>query len=306
MKVLITGGSGYLAWEIIRQIKQNGLFSIIASSSNPEKLADDDNYKGVELIPNNAIWDTDILDSVEIIIHTAFCRKSNGGELVKSLIFSQKLFQKAVSCEVGAIINLSSQSVYGCNKEGLPTEDGLLEPDYLYAMAKASSELLLESVLAGSKVTYTNVRLASLMGPSKDVPVNVLYKFVENSLNGKDICIQGGKQNFSFLDVRDAAEAIIGLLSVPYSEWYSAYNLGPEKLTNIKDLAQIACDCAVNEGMPAVRINLEEDDTKLNAGMNSARIYGTLRWTPRFSIEDTVEATVEYICSKGENTNAKN
>lgn len=296
MRVLITGGSGYLAWELIRQMKLKSNFEIVAASSDPSKIKGDSNYVGIQLIGNEMIWkDDDLMKTIDVIIHTAFCRKSDGEQLMRSLLFSKKLFERAVSCRVSAIINASSQSIFGSEKEELPSEDESYAPGDMYALSKWASELLLETIAEKSKTSHTSVRFASLMGPSKNVPVNVLYKFVQNALSGKDISIQGGKQNFSFLDVRDAADAIIRLLGIPFTEWKKAYNLGPQKQTNIKDLAQMVSDYAAKYGKMAVHIHLKEDDTQLNAGMNSRRLYETISWEPRFGIEDTIAATGERI-----------
>ena len=299
MKVLITGGSGYFAWELVRQMKQKDGLEIIAVSGDPIKIMTDSNYKGIWIVSNDEMWSNDnLMRSVDVIIHTAFCRSSNGEQLMKSLQFTRKLFEKAVCCGVSAIINSSSQSVFGAEKKSLPAEEELFAPGYLYALAKASSELLLETIAGKSTTAYTNIRLASLIGPSKNVPVNVLYKFVENALDEKEIIVQGGKQNFSFLDVRDAADAVIRLLALPFMEWKTAYNLGPQRQTNISELAKIAGSYAVQCGRAAGKVRLREDDTELNAGMDSRRLYKTLNWKPQFSIEDTVAATGEYIIAQ--------
>ena len=296
MEILITGGSGYLAWELVRQMKLRDGFEVIVASSDPAKIVADSNYSGVQLISNDEMWSNDsVMRHVDVIIHTAFCRKSNGEQLMKSLKFSQRLFEKAVCCGVNALINSSSQSVFGAKKGSLPAEEEFYAPDYMYALAKASSELLLETIADKSKTVYTNIRFASLMGPSKNVPINVLYKFLENALNEKDINIQGGKQNFSFLDVRDAADAVIRLLDFPFEEWKTAYNLGPQRQINIKELAQLARNYAAQRGRIVGEIFLKEGGTELNAGMDSRRIYEKINWKPQFSIEDTVAATGEYI-----------
>lgn len=289
MRVLITGASGYFAWELVRQLKQSNEHIIVGSSSNPNKLINDPNYSGIKLIHNNEI-DVE-LDSIELIIHTAFCRKSDGTDLIKSLCFSRDVFKKAAGKGI-SIINLSSQSVYGSVKEKLPKEDAICSPEYLYAFAKASSELLLDE-LAYGKSKYTNVRLASLMGPSRTVPVNVLYKFVANALKGIDIKIQGGKQNFSFIDVRDAVEATIRLIKV--EKWDSIYNLGPKAQTNIVELASIANNCALELVQKKVNVIINDTDESVNTGMNSDRIYKAINWEPSHKIEDIVKDTANYI-----------
>ena len=299
MKILITGASGFFGWELIRQMKSSGGFEITAASSNPQKLKDDANYSGVSLISNDDMWNDGLLmRSIDVIIHAGFCRKSDGEQLMESLIFSEKLFRQAVKCEVGGIINISSQSVYGSDKEDLPDENGKYAPGYLYALAKSSSELLLEAVCTeGTKTSFTNIRLASLVGLSKNVPVNVIYKFVERALANEDLSIQGGQQNFSFIDVRDAAEAIVKLLGVPCSKWDNAYNLGPEKQTNIVDLAKSVCEYAKRIGK-SCNYAIKEDNVYLNTGMDSGRLYNTIAWRPRFSIDDVVETTADYIAGR--------
>lgn len=111
MKILITGASGYLAWELIRQLSEAYDVNIIGTSSDPEKLRSDKNYSEVRLMNNQELLSSSLKD-IDIIIHTAFCRKSVGKDLVKSLKFSQKLFRKAVEEGIRGIINISSQSVY--------------------------------------------------------------------------------------------------------------------------------------------------------------------------------------------------
>lgn len=300
MKVLITGASGFYGWEIVRQMKLCGGFEIVAASANPAKLKDDANYQGVTLISNDMLWnDEALMQSVNVIIHAGFCRESIGEQLMQSLIFSKKLFEQAVKCGVDGIVNISSQSVYGSDKDDLPDESGKYAPTYLYALAKSASELLLESVVGegNTKTFFTNIRLASLVGLSKNVPVNVIYKFVERAMENQDLNIQGGQQNFSFIDVRDAAEAIIKLLFVPASKWENAYNLGPEKQTNIVDLARSVCEYAKSVGKTSKYI-IKEEEIYLNTGMSSELLYNTINWRPRLSIDDIVKSTAEYITGR--------
>ena len=305
MNILITGGSGYLAWELVRQLKQRTGHSISVASSDPAKLETDPNYIGVKCISNAQLWsDDDFMRSIDVVIHTAFCRKSLGDQLMQSLQFSKQLFQRAAALGTKALINASSQSVFGSSKDGVPAEDGTYAPGYLYALAKSASELLLETILENTDVAYTSVRLASLVGPSKSVPVNVLYKFVETALSGNDIHIQGGKQEFSFLDVRDAADAIVRITELPLDRWYPRFNLGPENRLSILDLAEKAIDYAAWQTGKRVQLHLAEDDTFLHAGMDSSRLYQALGWTPQFSIEDTIAATGEYIMKRNEKNNA--
>lgn len=289
-----------MAWEIIRQLKQKQ-HSVVVASSDPAKLVNDPMFAQVDCVDNTSILQDNFMQNIDIVVHTAFCRKSLGSELMKSLQFSQKVFQRAVETGIKGFINVSSQSVYGSNKKSVPAEDGMYAPGYMYALAKSASELLLETIAQGTNMTYTSVRLASLVGPSKNVPVNILYKFIESALHGKDIVIQGGKQEFSFLDVRDAAEAIIRITELPLERWCPIFNLGPKSRINIVKLAEKAAEYAFQQTGVNVQIHLNEDDTFIHAGMNSDKLYSVLDWTPKFSINDTIVCTGEYIQRRNEN-----
>lgn len=293
MKILITGASGYFATEMIRQIGKMKEIEVIALTSNPNKIPQVN--ESVCLISNEDFFEqASNAQEVDVIVHTAFCRKSDGRGLVESLNFLTKLAHWALRHNVKGFINLSSQSVFGSEKEELPQEDAVMAPGYLYSLAKSASELLLAEI-AGEKMCYTNVRLASLMGPSGSVPHNVLYKFISSGLQGKTFNVVGGKQNFSFIDVRDAVEAVCRLMELPFSSWKNSYNLGPEQQTNMLEMAD--CICQKIEQLAGRKVNyvLQPDDTKLNAGMDSSMLYEEIHWRPKYSFDRIVEDTVNFM-----------
>ena len=135
---------------------------------------------------------------------------------------------------------------------------------------------------------FTNIRLASLIGPGKFVPDNVLRKFIVSALKGEPFHINGGKQNFSFLDVRDAAEAITLFTAITPDLWDEKYNLGPENQTNIIEMADNICSIIKEMYGINARYTLTPDDSQLNTGMKSQKIYGLLNWCPKYSITQSI------------------
>lgn len=298
MRILITGASGYFAGEIIRQLSESENVELIALSSDTNKI----NAKGSEvmLISNEDLFNEEVqIPHVDIIVHTAFCRKSDGKSLIESLNFERKMVHWACNHGVAGFINLSSQSVFGSRKADLPTEDEAMAPGYLYALAKSASELLLEEIAEGN-FAYTNVRLASLIGPSGSVPNNVLYKFIRSGLAGEGFTVTGGKQNFSFLDVRDAAEAVCKIMELPVYTWEKAYNLGPEKQTNMLEMADCVCKKIYEIAGKKISYKFVSDDTYLNAGMNSSKLYEAIHWRPKHSFEMITEDTIKFLIRNGD------
>lgn len=302
MKIVVTGATGYLGRELVRQLDGSG-YEIYASTSAPEKAKALFRMHDVHILSNeNLLNGREVIDENCIIIHGAFCRMSVGVGLAQSLDFSRRLFQAAVENRATGILNLSSQSVYGSEKAMLGAEDSELAPGYLYALAKCGAEELLRQAVHFSKgaTAGCSLRLASLMGPTDTVPQNVLYKFVCSALAGENLSIVGGTQKFSFLDVRDAAQAITLLLQKTPDSWKPVYNLGPDEQTGITEMAALVRDEAEKVTGKKVDILVQPDEKHaLNAGMDSSLLYQDLGWKPPHSFADIVKDTVQFVCKKG-------
>lgn len=293
-KMLVTGAGGYLAWELLHVLSASRQWEIIAMTGNLEKTSSLYQDLQITYVTNEDVFEKRFsLDGISHIIHTAFCRESRGENLAESLEFTKKLAVLASESRIKLFINISSQSVYGAENIELSKEDGKMHPEYLYALAKCASEIILDGVSKLSETVFTNVRVASLIGPSRFVPKNVLYKFIQSALDGEDFCVVGGKQKFSFLDVRDAAAAIVMLAGL--ESWEKVYNLGPASRTEILFMADIVCEKVQKFTGQKPGYQFIPDDIRLLAGLDSGMLYKELDWKPKYSFSDTVEDTVKWI-----------
>lgn len=288
-RIIITGASGWLGRVLAAKLIQDGAEVVGVSRSKPEAelsqyVANDDFLSSFALMPT------------DVIVHAAFCRKSIGAQLVESMHYSSQVFRKAAKANA-ALVNISSQSVYGTDRGMAANEESPLDPGYLYSLAKASTELLLEECAVNhSGFGYTSLRLASLMGASQgQSPVNVISKFIDRALDGEDLKVVGGSQMFSFLDVEDAADAIICLIDKPAKTWKPAYTITPDEQMNIMDMANIvASSVAQKTGKPPVKVNLETSDLALNAGGSNALAKEDFGWQPKTTFAQIVDKMVAY------------
>lgn len=295
--IVITGGRGYLCYELVKNFSHNSNINVSVATSNVNATKKQlDSFKA-DIFSNEDLVKGNFPNGpADCLVHTAFCRKDNGKNLVESLQFAEKVFRIAAVNGID-IINISSQAVYGADeKEQLPTESACLCPGYPYAVAKAASEILLESIMKsyGGQAAYTNIRLAALIGPGYFIPDNITYKFMLNALKGNAVNIIGGKQKFSFLDVRDAADALCKLI-IQGRSWEKVYNLGPVSQTDIIYMAKVVNDCVESIGLPKVPIQIKEEKILLNAGMNSSRFYQQVMWSPKYSLKDTIQDCISVV-----------
>ena len=232
------------------------------------------------------------LQNIDLIIHCAFARTQQGKDLVASINLSEKIYQAAVRNKVPAVINISSQSIYGGYRETDSTEDGEINPLDSYAIAKYACEKLAAQISAGSATQITNIRLASLIGPQfKERLVNKMLKIATET--GK-IKIVGGSQTFSFLDIRDAADGIVAMLKVPPQKWQNIYNLGTSQQYSIVELAE-----TIAAQVGGVEIEIEPQDIKMQIRLDCSRFAKDFGWQAKHKLADTVKNIAESMVQNG-------
>lgn len=286
-KILLTGAGGFLGRQLLWHLKESDNYFVYAVTSNVEKLSRVVSASNIEIVEIN----TEVnLNEIDIVIHGAFARTGKSHDLITSLEYSNNIFQAAISNKVPAIINISSQSVYG-NNENIPwTENEDMMPNDMYGLAKASSEILLKGLSKNSSTVITNIRLSSIMINARFVNV-----FVQNAIDGKPINIVGGTQKVSFMDIRDAVDGIIALLDISTSKWEMAYNLGTGKQNSILEIAEIVKEVAKSYSDKEVVINIDKKDISLNPCMDVSKFTNLTSWTAQYDINEMVRAQFEYL-----------
>lgn len=301
--VLITGASGYVGRNLIQKLSASNKFEIWAFGLNKQKTRD--------IVGKQAdlVVDTEDLEqgranfgNVDILLHLGFTRPHGSKEqIANSLKFTGELFARAVSNHVPAIINVSSQSVYGLRSSPPWNENTPVAPESVYAQAKHASELM----LANSKhqlntLNYSSVRLASLSGGADGlVEVDFLSKFVKTALAGEPIKLIGGMQVMERLDVRDAIDALIRMLETSPTNWKPVYNLGTNKTYKLKEFAERTIDLVSQKnGCIRSELQIDEKEIEMKFGMDSTLFYGDMDWNPKNEIDETIQTLISYFQKK--------
>lgn len=235
MKILITGGSGYLGRSLLTYGDDRCQY-IVATSRKSTLQSLYRNRNDVYVIDNSELWSQD-WQKIDVLLNCAFPRNTNGIQMAEGLQFLEKLFCSAVDGGVGAIINISSQSVYSPVRTTAATENSELDLQSNYAVGKYAVELMLDGICR--KTPHTNIRMASLIGAGFDQ--RITNKLVDRVLNGQDIQIVKGNQLFGFLDVRDAVSGIENILKSNPEYWSNVYNLGICGGYTLDEIAKEVC-----------------------------------------------------------------
>lgn len=256
MKVLITGGAGFIGSHLSESLVNEGHDVTILDNLSTGRL---ENVASLEGKPNFHIVIGDILNEFLVdklveradwIFHLA---AAVGVDLIiknplKSLMTNIKgseIVLEAVYRYHRRVLIASTSEIYGKNVNGpLKEEDDRilgspLKSRWSYSTSKAVDEILAYVYWKEKKLPTIIVRLFNTVGPRQTGSYGmVIPRFVEQALHGQGITVYGnGKQSRCFLFVKEAAEAMTRLMKHPDSVG-QVFNLGSQEEISIQKLAE--------------------------------------------------------------------
>ena len=241
MKILITGGSGFLGINLIRYFYKKGLKDIrildFASFDYPEK-------DKIEII-NGDIRDkekvAEAMAGVDLVVHTAAALPL----YKKNDIYSTdvdgttNLLEEAFKNKVDRLIHVSSTAVYD-----IPDHHPLYEDDKLigvgdYGIAKIKAE---EVCLGYRKkgMCVPIIRPKSFIGHERLGVFALLYDWAKDGKNFP--MIGSGNNRYQLLDVEDLCEAIYICATKDKSIANDTFNIGAKEFTTMKEDWQAVLD----------------------------------------------------------------
>ena len=294
-KIVITGASGFLGSHLVKRLKDDGHYMVFAMSSKPNELRDLFDGENVAYVYKDAL-DAEMLRE-SIVVNCAYPRNAAGAAVADGLKYTQRVFETAVECGASAIINISSQSVYSQLRTEAATEDTPLCLESTYAVGKYAVELMLESICHGSETYYTNLRMASLIGPGFDQ--RIVNRFVKQALESGSFRVKRNQQKYGFFDVEDAVGGIVAMLQTDSRGWKSKYNLGGVGTHTLVEIAEIIRDVLAEICGIVVNIEIIDGDEYVNSDLDCTLFYRDYGFAPQVSLSDSVnKITKNLILSK--------
>ena len=215
MKILLTGGSGYLGSILTRKLLANGHHVRILDNFlfGKDSIKDIENNKNLEIVEGD-IRDLSIvgksLKKIDSVIHLASIVGTQSAELDPktsieiNFMATRNIAELCKIYKIKQFIFASTCSVYGAQPDQLITENSEVNPLDSYGLSKFQSERAILQVYDYPTI----LRLGTLFGASHrmrfDLAINL---FISQAMNKEKITVFGGTQWRPFLHVDDAAEA---------------------------------------------------------------------------------------------------
>jgi len=321
MKLLVTGGAGFIGSAVVRQAVRDGhqvvnldALTYAACLENVAPVADSPNYTFVRA----DICDRAALDAVfaehrpDAVMHLAaeshVDRSIDGpGTFIETNVTgTYTLLEAARAYWAGQgnptsfrFHHISTDEVYGSlGATGLFTEETPYDPRSPYSASKAASDHLVRAwhETYGLPVVLTNCsnNYGPYHFPEKLIPVVIL-----NALAGQPIPVYGQGENVrDWLYVEDHAKAL--LLVVQQGRVGRSYNIGGENEARNIDLVQMICailDAKRPKAAPyADQITFVADRPghDLRYAIDATRIRQELGWRPSVTLSEGLERTVQW------------
>jgi dTDP-glucose 4,6-dehydratase len=306
MRLLVTGGAGFIGSNFIRHIiKKYPRYKII----NLDKLTYAGNLDNLKDIENNSnytfikgdICDRKIVDDlskdVEAIVN--FAAQSHvdrsiidASEFLRTNIDgTYNLLETTKRHNISRFVQISTDEVYGSIGKGSFKETDPLSPSSPYAASKAAADMIVHSYRVTFNLPTIVARSSNNFGPYQ-YPEKIIPLFITNALEDKPLPLYGDGMNVrDWLYVVDNCEAIDLILHK--GKEGEIYNIGGgNELKNI-DLTRMVLKIV---GKPESLIQPVKDrpghDRRYS--LDCSKIEKELGWTPGFDFEKALEETVKW------------
>lgn len=308
MKILITGGAGFIGSNLVDECVKRGWDVIIVdnlSSGKKENINNKAKFYQVDITDFEKLKDIFKKEKPEVVDHHAAqidVRKSVVSPQYDAninILGSLNLLQLSIEYKVKKFIFASSGgTIYGeCKDKKPPKESNIPLPECPYGCAKAAVELYMRYYNKVYGLSTISLRYANVYGPRQDPlgEAGVIAIFINRMLKNEDVFIFGdGNQMRDFVYVKDVVDA--NIKSIMIKKDFAIYNVGTGKAVSINDIFKNLKKLLNYNKSPIYKPPRKGEIFK--SYLNISLIKKELNWQPKTSLQEGLKEVIDYFKSK--------
>jgi UDP-glucose 4-epimerase len=304
MKVLVTGGAGFIGSHVVDCLVKESCAVRVFDDLSSGKLT---NIQGhlksgkVEFVKGDirdALAVRKNLEGIDAVVHLAalisvpFSFENPALTFDVNLFGTLNLLRSCVQKGIGKFVFVSSCAVYG-DPELLPVNEAVkANPISPYAESKLVGERYCLGFSERELLRLVVLRFFNVYGPRQGLNdySGVITQFIDRLKQGKPLLVYGdGSQTRDFVNVKDIANAVLASLKTGVSS--DVFNVGSGKSTSINELAKTVSEIFDRD----LDIHYKEPRTgdikHSYADISKAKKF--LGYEPKFSLSDGLRELIE-------------
>lgn len=315
MATLVTGGTGFVGANIVRDLARSGHQVVSFDINEPDQLLQDfvgDSSRHVTFVQGDIVdrGSVERLASshfIDKIVHAAVYtvnREALEIERSRDVIAiniegTANLLELARTQRVTRFVYVSSGAVYG---SALPGDQTLNEetppaPGNLYGITKFSSEMITRRYGELHGISTASVRLSTPYGPMERVTghravMSVFYDWTGQAVRGESITAEDMDQGRDYTYIDDIAEGLRAVLDAP-SLPHCLYNITSGIWVTFQEILD-----RVVELSPSTQV-VAPAASQVKSGygrgpLSGHRLFNDLGWTPKFDLKAGLAAYIQW------------
>jgi len=309
MRVLVTGGAGFLGSFVVRELKSSGVAAVVLDVHPPSG-------GGAADVPviQGGIEDLDFLrrtmeqHAVDRVIHLASflqfgCAQNPSKAVEVNVQGTVNVLEACRRAAVKKVVFASSGAMYGPRTELIEEDSPILPGVSLYGATKFVGELLHRHYRDLYGIPFAALRYGGIYGPGivHSPGIADVIKRIESTISGRDVLVDevaaGDRRHFLY--VKDAARATVTAVLADDTR-HTVFNIagGPDSYVTFGGLHAIIKSQHPSAGNAVFRGKGQDRGV-----IDITRARVELGFEPRFSLEEGIREDIAFLTAKGMEAN---
>ena len=307
MRVLVTGGAGFIGSNIVKNLNNdNSIRSIVVldnlSNGDVNNIIKSDKISFIK----GDICDFELVNNIckEIDV---ICHQAAWGSVPRSIeqpkdYMSNNVYgfscivEAAKNNEIKKIIYASSSSVYGDNNSFEKEENQIGKQLSPYALSKRFDEMLSDNFHDLYGIDFYGLRYFNVFGENQKWDSEysaVIPKFIKSVIENEQPIIFGdGDQSRDFTYVKNVVDMNVNLIKNINIKGSHVFNVGLGKSTSVNELYRLIKEKLNSDIVPIYKEKRKGEILNSLANINSSKKVG---YNPKIEIEEGLEKTIQWF-----------